>query len=81
MRDTSEMVATRQSLATGVDVVVTTTTPETATRIRELVEEAGEQLRHRSLSIGESLARKRLADPVTGKLSKECEEMISDYFG
>ena len=74
------MVATRQSLATGVDVVVTTTTPETAAKIRELVNEANEQLRHRTLSIPELVARERLADPVTGKLSRECEEMVRNYF-
>ena len=74
-------VAVRQSLATGVDVVVTTTTPETAAKIRELVDEAGEQLRHRTLSIPERVARKRLADPATGKLSRECEEMVRNYYG
>ena len=75
------MVVTRQALATNIDVVVTTTTPQTAATIRDLVEEANQTLRHRTLSIGESLARQRLADPVTGVLSPECEEMLRNYFG
>ena len=75
------MTAVRQSLAMEIDVVASTTSPETAAKIRELVDEAGEQLRHRTLSIPERVARKRLADPATGKLSRECEEMISGYYG
>ena len=73
-------VATRQSLATGVDVVVTTTSPETTSKIRALVEESNESLRHRTMSIPEGVARMRLSD-ADGNLSPECEEMLRNYYG
>ena len=74
-------VAVRQALVMKIDVVASTTSPAAAETIRALVEEAGEQLRHRTLSIPERVARKRLADPATGKLSRECEEMVRNYYG
>ena len=75
------MTAVRQSLAMEINVVASTTSPAAAEKIRDLVEEANETLRHRTLSIPELVARKRLADPVTGKLSDPCRKMIEDYYG
>ena len=75
-----QRVAARQGLQEGADVAVTTSSPNTAQRWRQLAEDAGTALTVRTVDPGESVVRARLADAVTGVLSPSCDRAVRRWY-
>ena len=73
-------VAVRRALTLDINIAVTTSSPDQVEKYRALLDDSDE-LRARTVSIPEGVARQRLSDPATGELSKECEEAIARWFG
>ena len=68
----------RQGLRSGLNVVVTSGTPSTATRWAQVAEELDEDFEVRTVDPGEEVVRDRLA--VDGELPEECERAISRWY-
>ena len=71
----------RQALRDGLNVVVTSATPDMATRWQAVADEAGVTFDVRTIDPGRSEVERRLADPATGELSDECRKAIARWYG
>ena len=68
-----------QDLDRGIDVIATNSDGNRGRRAF-LVEQLGPDGTERIVDPGEAVVRARLADPITGVLSPECEKAIARWF-
>ena len=76
-------VGTRFAAEQGIEAWVTTSSsaPEAVERIWERVDAANvPRGRIHTIDPGYNRVRKRLADPITGELSEECEQAVNRWF-
>ena len=76
-----QAVAVRQGLQDGLNVGVTTSQAGQVERWQALADDAGTALTVRTVDPGESVARARLADAVTGILSPACDRTVRRWYG
>ena len=72
-------VVVRQGLRDGLNVVVTSASPGTATRWAQAAEELGVRFQVRTIDPGYAEAAARLADG--GSLSVECQKALARWYG
>ena len=72
-------VAVREGLRSGLNVAVTSGTPNTAVKWSRVAEEAGAPFRVTTIDPGEAVVRERLAND-DGSMDDECEMAISRWY-
>lgn len=70
----------RHGLNEGLDVIVTTSRRDQVGRWRRYADEAETALSVQTVDPGIDVVRGRLADPVTGSLSEECQAAIGRWY-
>lgn len=78
-----QLDAARAALSEGLDVVVTTSqsAPDQIEKWQEVADDAGTDLQVQTVDPGESVARARLADELTGRLSPACARALGRWYG